>query len=215
MGRANLPRGGKLFAGLARKRAEELAGLLDPADGALFMLLYYTRQGVPDNLTDVGLHRAVAGKGHGLINRTVKDFFADQPITPDMYNALVNYPPALTVEYLDVLCNPWFAVGPKPYGAPHGQETYASDSYFSVAYAIRQVEFARQSVVVRLLDYMGLISIPTSVDAQFEFSGAADVTIQLSPATLTADDIPALENLVNDPNYGVAAQMAIEDLQSP
>lgn len=200
----------RLTAGIGKAKLKKLAEAANPPDGALLTLLHVTSRSVMNNLTDAGLKAAVAQRGRAVKLRTAK-VFASRALTIDHLRVLEHYPPERAAEVLDVIASVAFVRGELPYGAP--DTTWASESFWEVNFEARKVEFAKKSVVARLLANLGWVNLPTEVEAEFVWSGWNPVVIDLSFERWTASDIPELTRLLDNPYYGAAAQAQLEALK--
>lgn len=178
-------------------------------EGDILALIYATRQGVPDNFTDVRLKGVVAGHG-AMVKRNTERLWKSKSITTNELQAIEIYEPSIAAEWVYVITDPWYISRRLPVGASSG--TWASDSYRNVVQNIRLAEFAKRSVVVKLLANMGEITISPTVDAQFIYSGWPDVVINISFTLWSQDDVPELNRLLANPHYHDAAQAELNAL---
>ena len=188
-----------------QRRVFRYVAVAEPADARLLGLLLYSRSSVMNNLTDAALRRAVARKGQNQIRKADKQWDA---IAPEWLQAIEGYPLADADAIVKLAGGLWFVAGPLPEGAPG--TTYASKSLRDVRYAINQMEFAKHSVAVKLLAGQGLVEIPDSVEATFDWSGGQPVTIDLAFPRWTAADLPELRRLLTHPGFAAAAQAQLD-----
>ena len=184
--------GGYLAEGLKRRLVgyssstlilKQAAAAETAAEGNLLELLFYTRQNpVPVFITDADLHNWVVRNG-AAIKLAELGFWKGANIDKtNVIEALGGFPPATAAVLVDVVSDTWYQAGNSVY--ERIGTSWASESLWQVYKDVRKVEFAKHSVVVKLLGQQGYITIPSVTYAEFEWSGAASVPIYLDPVTL-------------------------------
>lgn len=181
-----------------------LNGVIGAPDGNMLKLLYYSRRGVPTNLTDAGLKKIVGSTGQTLHNR-IAARWSGKKITPEILQALEGYGPIEAALLAHAVAMPEFTyAGDLPVGASH--TTDASSSLFEVVRAINLVEFTKRSTVAKLLGTNGFLGIPLFTQANFDWSHRPSVRIDLSFERWTEADVPDLQRLVSNPIYREMAE---------
>ncbi len=194
-----------------RSRVSKEIQAAEPAEARLLSLMYATRTKVPDNLTDDDLKFWIGKDGKWVVRNAGKPM-KNQSLSRKQFEALENFPPDAAASLVDSICAPWFETGPLPYGA--SDTTWASDSLWSIYFHARKVEFARRSIVVRLLAEEGNVTIPTNTQAVFVWSGMPSISIPLPPVTWSKKDAPKLVKLLGNSFYREAAQRKLSSLQN-
>jgi hypothetical protein len=196
----------EVFEGMKKGMSRKIAATANTgADRILFLLLYDSLVRVPDNETDESLG-FLAGNG----GKKIKNDASKKPRSVPMSQIqdLENYPPEEMANILSVVSLPCFSHGPMPYGAY--TTTWASESLAYAYFDIREVGFAKRSVMLRLLAEKRIIQIPKSTQVYFEWSGVPSVPITLDPLpTWSKKDIGPLKKLLRNPLYW---QMAYDKL---
>lgn len=177
--------------------------------GLIVQIMYLTRRGCADNSTDAH-ERDVVGKTGLSVIVGVHATWSNKQLTNSVIEVLENEPPDVAAALYQIIPRPYWYSGDLPDGA--NDTTWASDSLWNVLFCTAQAEWARRSVVVRLLAQQGRISIPGSVDAEYTWSGWPDTVIYLPQAGWSAADKPELTRLLPNPYYGVTARQVLNGL---
>jgi hypothetical protein len=173
---------------------------IHPADGTFLKLMYNTKKATPAFITDATLKSAVVGKGV-LIRYVVGQNWSKPAVTKSKLRVLENYTPVDAAELAQLITIPCCKDSAEGYPI-----SWASESLWQIYYDANMVEFAKRSVVVKLLAAEGYITIPTQTHAEFRWSGWRNITIPLKSITWTSKDVPELERLLANGHYSEMAQ---------
>jgi hypothetical protein len=197
------------FGTVTPSRFRQLKSAALPEHKAMYSLLYKTALGVPNNVTDAGLHDYAADDASSL-KLAISQAFRKRKVTAREYESYSLFAPEIGARLVQATATPWFVSGELPEGAPW--TTWASDSLYEIYRAISMAELAHKSVTVRLLRDFGYVTIPSSVDAYYTWSRAPNETITLPPAEWSSKDVGKLRKLLKNPLYAEMAQQKLAEL---
>ncbi|MHC4405203.1 MAG: HEAT repeat domain-containing protein [Planctomycetota bacterium] len=190
--------------------AELLSEVESPTEKQWLTLLYYTRQAVGTGVTDAALY-------HWMVDwafmRGVNSVL-DHAAVSEHLSVLNSCAPEKAAKLSGMIAAAQYLDTPKPLGAL-GMTTWAAGSANGVISAVRRVELARRSVVLRLLVQEGMVTLPETVSANFSWSGVSSIPIHFPPMVWSEDDVPQLKQFLTSEHelHRKAAQKALDSLR--
>ncbi|MGD0552644.1 MAG: glycosyl hydrolase family 17 protein [Sedimentisphaerales bacterium] len=198
----------KLF-GISEEGFAKLCEQAKPEERGLLSLLYFSRQTLPNGMTDASL------EGNFKDGRVVKDvsYIFDKPEVIQKLSVLEDYSPDDLKNLFVSIAAVWYdTIGGLPYGA--SRTTWASQRMTTAVENIRKVELAKRSAVLKLMVLQKDITLPSSAVAIFDWSSAPSIKIDLLPPSWTKEDVSALKRLKDSKYeyYRAAAGKVLEQL---
>ncbi len=186
------------LVGLTPAERELLYGFASERDRALFKMLVATAQTIWPYMTDDALS--------AYAKNPVPVLGFDSPDFIENLSVLETMSPAHVMAFMGLLSTPMVD---EP-----SHSTWAGDSWTMVVMNARWNEFARKSVVGKLLLLYGNYPIPLTARYYFTWSHAPDIIVTFTPITFTKADLPDLQRLLEGPNllYKTWAAKAIASI---